>query len=255
MQASGLSASTIRNAINPLRVLFRRAVRDGDVGANPTAELDLPAVVNKPRKVAPPGHALNLIDALPQLADQVAWGVALLAGLRRGELMALAWSNIDLDANLIHVENGWDREEGLINTKSAAGVRDVPIIPALRERLVMWKLACPWSVGLVVGRTATTPLDPGRVAARARTAWRRAGLTPITLHEARHSYASMLIAAGSEPRTVMELMGHSSISVTYNVYGKLFPGTHARAGQRLQAYIDAETSASQASEAESKPAS
>ena len=151
MQVSGLSASTIRNAINPLRVLFRLAVRDGDVAVNPTTDLDLPAVRSKRRAVAPPEHALRLIDALPRLADQVLWAMALLGGLRRGELMALSWANVDLTHNLIHVENGWDREEGLIAPKSEAGIRDVPIIPALRELLVEWKLACPWSEGLVVG--------------------------------------------------------------------------------------------------------
>ena len=49
----------------------------------------------------------------------------------------------------------------------------------------------------------------------------------------------MLIAAGAEPRTIMELMGHSSITITYDLYGHLFPGAHDRTGQQLQAYIDA----------------
>jgi integrase len=240
MQRGGLSASTIRNAINPLRVVFRRAVRDGDVKINPTIDLDLPVVTGKRRKVAPPDQALKLIDSLPRLADQVLWAIALLAGLRRGELRALPWANIDLARNLIHVESGWDRGEGRIDPKSAAGIRDVPIIPDLRERLVEWKLACPWSNGLVLGRTATAPFDPSTIHDRARRAWSTAKLASITLHEARHSYASMLIAAGAEPRTVMELMGHSSITVTYDLYGHLFPGTHERTGEQLQTYLDSQ---------------
>ena len=119
-------------------------------------------------------------------------------------------------------------------------MRDVPIIPALRERLVAWKLACPWSDGLVVGRTPTAPFDPSTIHDRARKTWRAAELAGLTLHEARHSYASMLIASGAEPRTVMELMGHSSITVTFDTYGHLFPGTHDRTGKQLQQYIEAE---------------
>jgi hypothetical protein len=145
----------------------------------------------------------------------------------------------DLENNLIHVENGWDREEGLIQPKSAAGVRDVPIIPTLRDLLVKWKLGCPWSEGLVFGRTTTNPFDPSTIHARARKVWSEAGLPSLSLHEARHSYASMLIAAGDAPRSIMELMGHSSITVTYDTYGKLFLGTHASSGDRLQTYIDA----------------
>jgi integrase len=91
-----------------------------------------------------------------------------------------------------------------------------------------------------VGRSDTRPFEPARVAARAYTAWKAADLAGVTLQEARHSYASMLIAAGTEPRTVMELMGHSSVTITFDLYVHLFPGTHARTGQQLQAYIEAD---------------
>lgn len=257
MQAGGKSPSTIRNAINPLKVLFSRLARDGHVSAIPTTGLDLPAVRTiTPRSVAAPDLSLGMIDALPRLEDQALWATAFLAGLRRGELMALTWTDVDLDRGLIHVERSWDREAGVIDPKSTAGFRDVPIIPALRERLIAWKLACPWSSeGLVVGRSENTPFEPARVAARAKTAWKRASLSPLSLHEARHTYASMLIAAGTEPRTIMALMGHASITVTFNRYGHLFPGTETLTGQQLQAYIDAETSARQPPDAESEPAS
>jgi hypothetical protein len=163
--------------------------------------------------------------------------------------MALPWSNVDLERNLIHVEHGWDRVDGSIDPKSRAGFRDVPIIPQLRERLVEWKLACPWSDGLVLGRTPTAPFDPSTIHARATKAWNSLALARITLHEARHTYASMLIAAGEEPRTVMEVLGHSSITITYDLYGHLFPGTHARAGQQLQEYLDLEAARASAVDA------
>ena len=63
---------------------------------------------------------------------------------------------------------------------------------------------------------------------RAEKAWHAAGLTPITLHEARHTYASLLIAAGVNSKAVSTYMGHASITITLDRYGHLMPGNEAR---------------------------
>ncbi len=88
--AQGLDPSTIRNAIMPLRVIYRRALARGDVAVNPTAGLELPAVRGKRDRIASPGEAAQLIEALP-INDRALWATAMYAGLRRGELFALRW--------------------------------------------------------------------------------------------------------------------------------------------------------------------
>src|SRR6185437_13839492 len=100
---SGLSASTIRNALMPLRVIYRRAVRDDEVETNPLVGLDLPASTGRRDRVASPDEALALIAAVP-VTDQAVWATAFFAGPRRGELMALPLDAFDLDADLIHID-------------------------------------------------------------------------------------------------------------------------------------------------------
>ena len=87
------------------------------------------------------------------------------------------------------------------------------------------------------GSTPTLPFTPSAVHKRVRTAWRRAGIPPINLHEARHTFASTAIAAGLNAKTIATYMGHSSIQVTYDLYGKLMPGAETESAARFEAYL------------------
>src|SRR5439155_7001872 len=98
----------------------------GEVAVNPTLKLSLPALKPTRERVARPEEAAGLIAALP-LADRALWATALYAGLRRGELQALDWADLDLEQRLMRVERAWDRRAGLIEPKSKAGKRRVPI--------------------------------------------------------------------------------------------------------------------------------
>ncbi|MHB1539282.1 MAG: tyrosine-type recombinase/integrase [Solirubrobacteraceae bacterium] len=194
--ADGLDPSTIRNAIMPMRAIYRRAMSRGEVAVNPTAGLELPAVRGTRERVADPVEAARLLDAVPA-QDRPIWATAMYAGLRRGELMALRWQDVDLAAGLIRVERSWDPAHGAaIEPKSRAGKRNVPIAAVLRDHLVEHRMGCAWTEGLVFGRTATAPFTDTAVLRRARRTWQAAGLEPIGLHEARHTFASLMIAAG-----------------------------------------------------------
>ena len=87
MQGAGLSASTIQNTLNPLQVICRRAIEDGEIAVDPTDGLRLPAVRGTRDRIATPAEAASLIEALP-VAERALWATALYAGLRRGELGA-----------------------------------------------------------------------------------------------------------------------------------------------------------------------
>jgi integrase len=126
MLAEGLSASTIRNALMPLRVIFRRAVEDGNVAINPCEKLRLPAVRGTRDRIASPEEAAKLIEALPE-KDRGLWVCAMYAGLRRGELMALRIEDVDLASGVIRVERSFDpKERTFVEPKSRAGKRNRP---------------------------------------------------------------------------------------------------------------------------------
>jgi integrase len=233
--AAGRDPSTIRNALMPLRVIFRRAVEDGDVSVNPCTHLRLPAVRGRRERIASPEEAELLLAALPA-RDRPVWATALYAGLRRGELMALRWDDVDLANGLIRVERAYDEKARLeIEPKSRAGRRTVPIVGALRDILVEHKANQTRTDALVFGGDA--PFRPSNLWRRAQRAWQRADLAPIGLHEARHTFASILIAAGVNAKAITTYMGHASIQTTYDLYGKFMPGSEAEAAALVDAYL------------------
>lgn len=233
--AAGLDPSTIRNALMPLRAIYRRAVARGQVGLNPTTGLELPAARGRRDRVASPAEAASLIAALAA-RDQGLWATAFYAGLRRGELRALRWDDVDVGKNVIRVERSWDDQAGPIAPKTRAASRGVPIPRVLREFLVERKLATG-GAGLVFGSTTEQPFTPSAVRRRAETAWRRAVATPISLHEARHTYASLMIAAGVNAKALSTYMGHASVTITLDRYGHLMPGSETEAADLLDGYL------------------
>jgi len=109
--ASGFSPSTVRNAILPLRAIYRRAVGRAELVVNPTLGLAMPAVRSRRERVGRPGEAAALVESTP-IRDRAIWATALYAGLRLGELKALRWEDVDFEAGLIRVERGWDKKAG-----------------------------------------------------------------------------------------------------------------------------------------------
>ena len=130
-----ISAATVRNALLPLRAICRRALSRGDIQVNPTVGIEIPAVRGRRTRFATPEEAQLLVDAAPAV-DRVLWATAFYAGLRRGELQALRWVDVDLAGGVLRVERSWDVKAGVIDPKSIAGRRKVPIAAVLRDYLV-----------------------------------------------------------------------------------------------------------------------
>ena len=233
--AEGLDPSTIRNTLMPLRAIYRRALIRGDVAVNPTTGLELPAVRGRRDRIASPDEAAKLIEALAK-RDQALWATAFYAGLRRGELMALDWKHVDLANGVIRIERSWDEQAGLVEPKSQAGRRTVPIPTVLRDYLTEHKMLTGGE-GFVFGSNASRPFTPSNVRRRAEKAWERAGLRAIGLHEARHTYASLMIAAGVNAKALSTYMGHAGVAITLDRYGHLMPGNEDEAAALLDGYL------------------
>jgi len=234
--AAGHDASTVRNTLLPLRAIFRRAVARGDVALNPTHGVELPAVRGRRERVVSPEEALRLVEAL-RPNDRALWATALFAGLRLGELRALRWEDVDLAKGVIRVERSWDPKVGPIDPKSRAGRRRVPVAALLRDYLIEHKMGSENSTGLVFGSTEHQPFNPSTVNRRAATMWRALSLESITLHEARHTFASLMIAAGVNAKALSSYMGHSSVTITYDRYGHLLPGNESEAAELLDSFM------------------
>jgi integrase len=234
--ADGSAPRTVEATIIPLRAIFHRELQADRLKVNPTAGLAIPRGEKARDRIADPAEALALLAALPD-EDRATWGTAMYAGLRRGELMALRVNRIDLDADVIRVEFGWDAKAGEIPTKNGKP-RAVPIPTPLRELLLPHLLRTGRrDDDLVFGSTATEPFNPKDLTKRADAAWK--GLRRITLHECRHTFASYMIAAGVNVKALSTFMGHASVAFTLDRYGHLFPGAENEAGGLLDTYLDA----------------
>jgi integrase len=198
----------------------------------------LPSGGGRRERFATPVEAKALLAAL-RVEDRAVWATAFYAGLRRGELMALRDQAVDIKAGEIRVVAGWDEVAGEQETKGRER-RAVPIIGELSMILAAHRLRTGRRGGdLMFGGSETSPFAPKPMQQRADDAWEEAKIARITLHECRHTFASIAIAAGVNIGTVSAALGHASVTITWDRYHHLMPGTMGQAAGLMQAYIEA----------------
>ncbi len=226
----GLSRSTIAKHVSVASGIYAWASAPSRrlVPRNPLRLVELPPNDEKPRlRVALAPEAAALLAAL-EPEDRLPYAIAFYAGLRRSEIYRLEWDDV-LDGDHIATRVLVRR------SKSEAGTqRRPPIADNLRVVLAdAWeRRGCP-QTGKVVDRSVMS----GKIAARVTAAWDAAGLNRITLHECRHTYASLLMAAGYTIKELMEFMGHADLQMV-NRYVKLLPQPgEDDAADRLNAYL------------------
>ncbi len=179
------------------------------------------------------------------------WRLALMSGARRGELIGLRWSDFDLNAETVTFTRQRSRQGGQVMegpTKTGRGRRTVDLDTVTIDALEKWaaQQAADWSEwgdayedsGLVFTRENGAPLDPDGTSARWNRHVRASGLVRITIHEARHTHATLLLKAGVPIHVVSQRLGHSSVAFTLDQYGHVLPGQQQEAAQRLAALVD-----------------
>jgi integrase len=234
--AEGFAPANVGATVAAVAAVYRFEVSRGRLKDNPARGLDLPTPDNNGTRFASKDEAAALLAAAPA-DERTVWATAMYAGLRCGELQALEAQAIRLDDGVIDVHYGWDRLQGRQGTKGR-NRRRVPIASALREHLAAELLKTGRRGDqLVFGSTETSPFKASALQRRADEAWRAAKLERLTLHDCRHSYASLMIAAGVNAKALSTYMGHSSIQITMDRYGHLMPGNEEEAAGLLDTYL------------------
>jgi integrase len=230
----GLASATIDAAVTPLKAFYRRAVARGEARLNPTVGIEKPAVRAKRKQVVAPEQAEAMIAAL-EPGERALWATALYAGLRRGELIGLRRGDLDLATGVVHVRRGWDMvEQREITPKSRQGKGRVPVAAVLRDHLDQHLLLRGDDpAASVFGE----PRWVSRANDRARARWEDRGLPVLTMHAARHVFASFAIAAGVNAKALSTYMGHANIAITLDLYGHLMPGNEDDAAGLLDGYF------------------
>lgn len=232
---AGYAPKTIDHIHDVLSAVLRTAVKWGHIENNPARNVDLPQLRTvRPKWALTELQAAALLTALPPLAKTLA-GVALLTGLRRGELFALRWRDFaDDDAALTVREAVY---EGRFSTpKTEAGVRRVPLSEFARQLIGEWRLRGQrtGSEDLVFSTWSGKPIAPNNVLRSAiMPACQRLGLPRATWLTFRRTYSSWAHDKGVPGKVIAQLMGHAKVDTTLNVYAQVLDNSVRDAAQRV----------------------
>jgi integrase len=241
-------AATVNTIMAGIRAAYRWGSAPGRriVTGNPLREVQIPQGGKAKRKrVAAPETIPVLLDALvrrtkkrgpaPNPAIRIAWAIMFYAGLRVSEAVALDWADILLPPRFDSTAD-WHGEIVVGESKSEAGTdRRIPIAAPLAHILNNWKRERGgFVIGPVIPGTRTVRATDSGVASAATARWKEAGLEAFSPHEARHTFASTVIASRDVSLAdLQEWLGHASLATTA-IYVKTLPGFRSEsAGARI----------------------
>ncbi len=244
--APKMSGSRVRSIVNAIRSLYRWSEEHELVSDDPAARVRLPAMEEKPRdRVATPPEFAALLAALP-IDEALPYALAAYAMGRRAQIQRLRWQDVDLDVGAVE----WGAEEAARKSRAARRV-----VPAVKPLLGLLKQSYTIR-GRPSGDQRVCPprresqsglLHTGGLAKAATKRWDARNLTPIGLHECRHTAATWLDAAGISPKVASVLMGHTTpdqqagaAPITLNRYTHILPDATEKAREQLEAWLTAE---------------
>ena len=235
----GAGPAVVQIAVQVTRHVLNIAVEDGALRANPALALRLAKSVAGEKLFLSPEQVSGLADAIQPEMYATLIRFAAYTGLRAGEICALRLGRLDLLRGTVEVAESLADLGGHLEfdaTKNYAR-RHVPLPPFLRDELGEYlALSRRNTDDLVFSAPRGGPLRHGLFYRRAfKPAVLAAGLPEgLRFHDLRHTYAAFCIASTADPYAVMRRMGLSSITVTYNTYGHLFPERDAEITDRLE---------------------
>jgi integrase len=250
-KAAGLSPKSIRYIRGTLRTALNQAVRWDLLTRNPASLVDGPRVGHYEIRPFTPEEARVFLTAMKGDRLEALYSVALTMGLRQGEALGLCWREVDLELGYLRVSKQLQRfggETHLVEPKTARSRRSLAlpasIARALREhrdRQLEERSAAgdKWTeTGLVFTTPTGRPIDATRISKDFHRHLNRAGLAQRRFHDLRHSCATLLLVQGVSPRVVMEILGHSQISLTMNTYTHVVPELRRQAADRIDELLE-----------------
>ncbi len=248
---AGLAARTVGHVHRVLHRALGHAVAWGLMATNPTAAVDPPKVPEAELSILRADEVRSVLSALRGRSIYSIASLALATGMRRGELLALRWSDVDLQRALLRVERSLETTRAGLRfkpPKTRQGRRTITLpSTAVAELRTIWRemvearLALgqgkPEPDALVFATFEGEPRHPDTVTRAWINAMKAIGRPGVSLHSLRHSHASSLIAAGLDVLTISRRLGHGSAAITLAVYGHLFSNTDDRAAQAIEAAL------------------
>lgn len=218
-----------------LKMILDYATVKGDIPYNPALSVSLPKNLRSARRELPSDEELQKVkqsncDGLNLLPH-----LLLYTGCRRGEALALTWGDIDFKNDIIRINKAIYFEHNrpkVKKPKTDNGIRVIPLLKPLKDKLRPRAPALP-----IFGDREGNYLAED-VTRKAFYKWREQNGVTLTMHQLRHGYATILFEAGLSPKEMQELLGHSQISTTMDIYTHLRKEKLTQATNRLNAYFE-----------------
>ena len=245
----GLSPASVRRVHATLHRACRDAVRWGYLTVNPVDAADPPKQSAEHSEKLPVWSAEQLGAFLCHVADDrlfALWRVLAMTGMRRGEALGLQWDDLDMASGRLTIRRSWVPVNGvgqMSEPKTRRGRRTIALDPLTLDALKAhaarqadeqgeWEEA--WiETGFVFTREDGQPLHPWAVSKAFRCHAKAAMLPHIPLHGLRHTYATLALAAGVNPRIVSERLGHATVALTLDVYSHVLPQADREAAEKI----------------------
>jgi integrase len=250
LRAKGLAESTVRSAYTILRAILDTAVRDGALARNPAAAVKRPKVTAKESVFLTPEQVRTLLEAAKSSRYAPLFSLLVNTGLRRGEALALRWSDVDVEGKLLRVRGTLARVDGdliVTSVKTAKSKRSISVsdetgrlLKEIRKHQLedQLKAGSQWhQSGYVFTTEDGQPCDPRNALRALKSAATKTGMTGVGLHTLRHSAATAMLTGGVPLKVVSEILGHASIVITADIYGHVSPDVSREALATLSASL------------------
>jgi len=242
----GLSPLTVRHYHRVLRKALHDAVRWRLLARNPAEAVEAPRVVRKEMKVLEPEEVGRLLHAAEGSEFYIPVLLAVATGLRRGEILALRWEDVNLDDGVITVRRSLEQTRAGITFKApkTAKSRRMLVLPEMaiaplqthKGEQALQKLMLDSAYqdsGLVCTEADGSLINPEHLSRGFRVLLKHAGLPRIRFHDLRHTHATMLLREGIHPKIVSERLGHSTIVLTMDTYSHVSLPMQEEAARKL----------------------
>jgi integrase len=248
--AAGLSPTTVLLHHAVLREALAQAVKERLLVHNPADAVQRPRARHVEMQVWSKEEANAFLAGVSGEPDALVWQLALATGMRKGEILALRWPDVDLRDGWLSVQRTLTRgKRGFTigDVKTRAGRRRVRLgrglvaaLRAHRQGQLAQRLAAgpAWhDADLVFTRHDGQHLVPEVVARQFKAAVRRLGLKEIRFHDLRHTYATVALADGARVKEVSAQLGHSSVAITMDRYAHVVEAIQVDLAERMEALL------------------
>lgn len=238
-QKEGMHILTLRKILVTLGQIFSYAVRHKYIDYNPLTDAERPKDQGEMKeqkiRILTPEEINAFLDAVSNQKYKILFRLAIFSGARQGELFGLKWSDVDWINNQIHIQRTFNNQ-AWYDVKTKTSNRKIDLGPVTITELKKWKLACPKNkLDLIFPNEAGQPINNSNMRYRYfDPALKAAGLLKMRFHDLRHIYASLLIEQGENIKYIQSQLGHSSPTVTWNVYAHLMKTVNQESARRLE---------------------